>query len=263
LLFLLKFFIVNLIFLLFVSDLTAQILILYTDNDSYGRVGKEKIFTLAEGQPAFANFFDLKVPSHFFIITPKGERQKLTLLRKKLYDPWFNTPRIAYEIKIQPKEAGDYLLCIEGDDTLTLNGTLKRSYAKTLFHVQKETSWDRFCGFPLEIKPLTRPYGLKKGVLFRGQVLYESKPLKEIEIIVERLRFKLNPSELPKDSNEEINVPLFLKKLKTDNQGFFYTNFEEEGWWVITAKFPRGVKSYGNKMYPYELQTHLWIFVFP
>ncbi len=162
-----------------------------------------------------------------------------------------------------PKERGDYLFCIEGEEALTREGTIQKPYLKTLFHVERETSWDRLCGFPLEIKPFTRPYGIKKKSLFRGQVLYEGKPLKEVEVVIEKLRLKLNLSEIPKDSTGEINFPLFSKKVKTDSQGFFYTNFEEEGWWVITVKFSRGFKLYGNKQYPYELQIHFWVYVFP
>lgn len=245
------------------QNLQAQKLILYTGNDSYVKVGQEKSYILARGEPAFANFFDLKVPSHYFLITPKGDKRKITLYRKTLYDPWFNTPRIAYEIKIKPEEKGDYLLCIEEEDTLTLEGKLQKSFAKTVIHVEREAVWDNFCGFPLEIKPLTRPYGLKRGSLFRGQILLEGKPLKEAELEIERLRLKLNLEELPKDSTGEINVPLVIKTIKTDERGYFYTNFEEEGWWVITARILKGVKMYGNKTYPFQLQAHFWIYVYP
>lgn len=253
------------IFFIFFSfqSLQAQKLILYTDNDSYGKVGQEKSYILARGEPAFANFFNLKVPSHYFFLTPKRDKRKITLYRRTLYDPWFNISRIAYEIKINPEEKGDYLLCIEGDDTLNQEGKLQKSFAKTVLHVEKESVWDNFCGFPLEIKPFTRPYGLKRGALFRGQILLEGKPLKEAELEIERLRLKLNIEELPKDSTGEINIPLFIKKIKTDERGYFYTNFEEEGWWVITAKVLKGVKVYGNKTYPFQMQTHLWIYVYP
>ncbi len=252
-------------FFLFFSfqNLQAQKLILYTENDSYGKIGQEKRFILARGEPAFANFLDLKVPYKYFLITPKRDKRKITLYRRTLYDPWFNTPRIAYEIKIKPEEKGDYLLCIEGEDALTYEGKLEKSFTKTVFHVEKEGVWDNLCGFPLEIKPLTRPYGIKKGALFRGQILLEGKPVKEAELEIERLRLKLNLEELPKDSTGEINVPLYQKKIKTDERGYFYTNFEEEGWWVITAKVLRGVKVYGNKTYPFQLQANLWIYVYP
>lgn len=251
-------------FLLFsFKELLAQKLILYTDNDSFGKVGFEKIWILARGEPAFANFFDLKVPQRSFLLTPKDKVEKLTLLRKRLFDPWFNTPRIAYEIRVKASERGDFLLCIEGDETLGEKNKVQKNYAKAVFHVEREFLWDRLCGFELEIKPFTRPYGLKKGALFRGQILYEGKPLKEVEVEVERLRLKLNPQELPKDSTGEINLPLFSKKVKSDDRGFFYTNFEEEGWWVLTVRFQRGIKAYGNKSYPFEILSHFWLYIFP
>jgi len=256
-----KFFLLITLFLLG-KPLWAQKLILYTDNDSYGKVGHEKSWIIARGEPAFANFFDLKVPLKFFLLDPTGKKQKLTLLRRELFDPWFNTKRISYETRIKPETKGDYLLCVEGDDSLTSEKKVQKGYARAIFHVEREGKWDSPCGFELEIIPYTRPYGLKKGALFRGRALYEGEPLKEALIEVERLRLKLSPQEILKDSTGEVNVPIYSKKVKTDERGYFYTNFEEGGWWVLALKYPRGVKRYGNQDYPYEMAFYLWLYVF-
>jgi len=240
----------------------ASKLILFTDNDSFGRSQQEKIWHLALGEPAFANFFDLKVPQQYFLLEPKGKREKLTLFREELFDPWFNQPRIAYSAKILVKEQGDYILCFEGEDLLVDRGKLVKPFAKTVYHVEREGAWDRLCGFDLEIKPFTRPYGLRAGALFWGQALYQGEPLTEGEVEVERLRKKLSPKALPKDSTGEVNLPIFRKTTKLDERGYFWVNFEEEGWWVITIKLPRGFKTFGNQNYPLELQSHLWIYVY-
>ncbi len=256
------------IFLLFIftfsktSSTFAETLILYTDNDSYGKVNQEKTWIIGYGQPSFANFFDARVPVKFYLKTPDGKEEKLSLLRRELFDPWFNQKRIAFETKITPKAKGDFLLCIEGEDALTGRGVLFKNYVKALFHVEKEGLWEQLCGFELEIRPFTRPYGLKKGALFWGQVLYQGEPLGNGTIEVERLRLKLNPQALPTDSTKEINYPLFKKSTRLDERGYFFVNFEEEGWWVLSVGLPRGVKSYGNQKYPFELKTHLWVYVY-
>ncbi|MCS7150373.1 MAG: DUF4198 domain-containing protein [Caldimicrobium sp.] len=243
------------------SQTFANKLILYTDNDSYGKVNQNKTWYLALGEPAFANFADIKVPSNFFLLGPAGKKEKLTLLRKELFDPWFNQRRIAYETKLSVSEPGDYILCIEGEDYLIGRGKIVKPFAKAVFHVERELNWDKPCGFDLEIKSFTRPYGLQPGALLWGQALYQGEPLSSGEIEAERLRLKLNPQALPKDSTGEVNLPIFKKRVKLDDRGYFYVNFEEEGWWVITVSLPRGTKTFGNQNYPLELQSHLWIYV--
>mgnify|MGYP001772975218 CR=1 FL=1 len=240
----------------------AQKLILYTDNDSYGRMNQEKTWIIGYGEPAYANFFDTRVPARFFLKTPEGKDEKLTLLRRELFDPWFNQKRIAFETKITPKVKGDFLLCIEGEDTLAGRGILLKDYAKALFHVEKEGPWDSMCAFELEIRPFTRPYGLQRGALFWGQVLYQGEPVVNGTIEAERLRLKLNPQALPLDSTREVNYPIFKKQTRLDDRGYFFVNFEEEGWWVLSVSLPRGTKAYGNQRYPYELRSHLWLYVY-
>lgn len=240
----------------------AQKLILYTDNDSYGRINQEKTWIIGYGEPGYANFFDIRVPARFFMKTPEGKTEKLTLLRRELFDPWFNQKRIAFETKITPKVKGDFLLCIEGEDTLTGRGILLKDFAKAPFHVETEEPWDAMCDFELEIRPFTRPYGLQRGVLFWGQVLYQGEPVVNGTIEAERLRLKLNPQALPLDSTREVNYPIFKKQTRLDERGYFFVNFEEEGWWVLSVSLPRGTKAYGIQRYPYELKSHLWLYVY-
>ncbi|MCS7198842.1 MAG: DUF4198 domain-containing protein [Caldimicrobium sp.] len=242
---------------------SANKLILYTDNDSYGSTNQEKIWYIAFGDPALAKFLDLKVPTQFFLLDPTGKKNKIVLMREELFDPWFNQKRIAYKTKLMVREQGDYLLCIEGDEFLVGRGKIIKPLAKAVFHVEQELNWDGLCGFELEIKVFTRPYGLPVGALFWGQVLYQGEPLNQGEVEVERLRLKLNPQTLLKDSTGAVNLPLYKKTTKLDQRGYFLVNFEEEGWWVITVRLPRGVKTFGNQNYPFELQSHLWLYVYP
>lgn len=246
--------------LLFPLTSFANKIILFTDNDSFGKIDQEKKWYIAFGEPAFANFYDFKVPNQFFMITPKGEKERLVLFRRELFDPWSNQPRIAFETKILPKESGDYLLCIEGEHLLGKRAIVK-SMVKTIFHVQREDNWDKPCGFELEIKPFTRPYGLGIKSLFWGQVLFNGEPFTNGTIVIERLRSKLNPKALPLDSTQEINYPLLQKTTRLDERGYFFVNFEEEGWWLISVTTERGIKLYGNQNYPYFLSAGLWIHV--
>jgi len=63
---------------------------------------------------------------------------------------------------------------------------LIKIFAKAPFHVEIEKGWDNLCGFDLEIKPYTRPYGFKEKGIFWGQVWYKNKPLENGTIEIKR-----------------------------------------------------------------------------
>jgi len=239
----------------------AQKPIVFTTDHPYGKVNAEKVFTLAYGQPAFANFLDFARPERAFLITQNGSKL-IQPLRKEIFDPWFNKPRIAFSLTVRPELKGDYPLCIETKNMIEPGDVVRKHFVKTVLHVGQELGWDRLCGFDVEIKPHTRPYGLLPGVVFWGRVLYQGEPISEGSITVERLRVKAF-EKLPKLETEEINTPILRKTTLLREDGSFFVSFEEDGWWVVTFTIRRGVITYGNSDYPYELSTHLWVYVFP
>lgn len=251
-------------FILFISSAEASKLFVISFPDNYGKVGKEKIFYTGLAEPAFGVIYDLKPPKNFFLLSPNNQKTKLTLLRTQYKDKAFNIKRIGYKTQVIPQQKGDYFICIESDYYLTRELILVKSLTKLPFHVQIEKGWDNLCGFELEIKPYTRPYGLSNRDIFWGQVLYNNKPLDSG--IVEFERFSpvfLNLEDLPKDSYGEINYPYLKKTVKLNKNGFFVVSFNQPGWWVITIKKKAGVKSFGNELYPVELRHHLWLYIYP
>lgn len=252
-----------LITLFFSTHVLAYKVFLVSGEENYGKIGKEKIFYLGKAEPSFGTLFDLKAPFKFFLLNPKKEKEKITLIRKEFKDTRTNLNKIGYEIKISPKERGDYFFCIETHPFLIPENKLRKVYLKTPWHVEVEKNWDNLCGFELEIKPFTRPYGLKTGEIFWGQIWYKNQPLKEGIVEAEKFspRF-LTLEDLPKDSWGNINYPLLKKKVKLAKNGFFVLNFEEPGWWVISIKVDQGSKSYGNQNYPFEIMSEFWIYVF-
>ena len=160
-----------LIFFLFsfaINQAYAQKPIVFTPDHPYGKVNTEKVFTLAYGQPAFANFLDFARPERAFLITQNGSLP-LTPIRKEIFDPWVNKPKIAYSLNINPNLIGDYLLCVETKNIAEPGDIVRKHFVKTVLHVEKELGWDRLCGFDVKIKPYTRPYGLVPGEVFWGK----------------------------------------------------------------------------------------------
>uniref|UniRef100_A0A7V4JPP4 DUF4198 domain-containing protein n=1 Tax=Thermodesulfobacterium geofontis TaxID=1295609 RepID=A0A7V4JPP4_9BACT len=248
----------------FVSPSLAYKLFIISFPDNYGKTKKEKVFYVGAAEPAFGILYDLKPPKKFFLLPPDKKPVKVTLFRTKYEDKALNLERIGYKIQLSLETKGDHYICIESDYYLTRNLKLIKSFAKVPLHVEIEKGWDNFCGFDLEIKPYTRPYGFNNRGIFWGQVLYSNKPLSNV--IVEFERFSpvfLNLEDLPKDSYGEINYPYLKKTVKTNKDGFFVVSFENSGWWVLTVKRGAGIKSFGNTYYPVEIASHFWIYVFP
>jgi cobalt/nickel transport protein len=86
--------------------------------------------------------------------------------------------------------------------------------------------WDRLVGLPVEIEPLTRPYGLWTGNVFRGVVRKNGKPLPFAEIEVE---WRNDGSvKAPAD-------PFVTQVIKADAQGSFVYAMPRAGWWGFAA----------------------------
>lgn len=47
------------------------------------------------------------------------------------------------------------------------------------------SGWNELVGFPVEIKPLTRPYGLWAGNVFQGVILHDGKPVPNAALEIE------------------------------------------------------------------------------
>jgi len=90
-----------------------------------------------------------------------------------------------------------------------------------------ETGWDAPVGFPVEIEPLVRPYGLWTGNTFRGIVKRDGKPVPFAAVEVEYFNegSKVRP---PNDA-------FVTQVLKTDAQGVFTYSMPRAGWWGFAA----------------------------
>lgn len=107
--------------------------------------------------------------------------------------------------------------------------------AKMIVHYTKvvvnafglEEGWDEMVGFPVEIEPLVRPYGLWSGNVFRGIVRKDGKPLPFAEIEVEYYN---------EDSEVRIPAdPFVTQVVKADANGTFSYAMPRAGWWAFAA----------------------------
>lgn len=90
-----------------------------------------------------------------------------------------------------------------------------------------EEGWDGMVGFPVEIQPLVRPYGLWTGNVFRGVVMKAGKPVPFAQLEVEYYN-EGRDVEPPAD-------PFVTQVIKADPDGVFCYAMPRAGWWGFAA----------------------------
>ena len=101
-------------------------------------------------------------------------------------------------------------------------------YTKTLVAAYgAESGWDAPAGYPMEIVPLTRPFGLYAGNVFQGQVLYKGEPLAHAEVEVEYYN---------REGDATAPTPYMVTQVvKADANGVFSYAAPKAGWWGFAA----------------------------
>jgi cobalt/nickel transport protein len=94
-------------------------------------------------------------------------------------------------------------------------------------YLDAQDGWDEMVGFPVEIEPLVRPYGLWTGNLFRGVVRRDGEPVPYAEVEVEYYN-EGGAVQVPDD-------PFITQVIKADANGVFSYAMPRAGWWGFAA----------------------------
>ena len=162
-------------------------------------------------------------PATFGVLTANGRQDLTDTLESVEVDG-----KAAYRAGFQVQGPGDYLFYVEPAPYWEpAEGVMIVHYAKTIVDAYgAEEGWDRMVGLPVEIEPLTRPYGLWTGNLFTGVVKKGGEPVPLAEVEVEwRNDGSVKP---PAD-------PFITQVLKADAQGQFSYAMPRAGWWGFAA----------------------------
>jgi len=116
-----------------------------------------------------------------------------------------------------------------------------------------ETGWDQLVGFPVEIEPLVRPYGLWTGNTFRGVVKQNGQPV-PFAIIEVEYRNQGGQVTIPAD-------PFITQVIKADANGTFAYTMPRAGWWGFAALLDssKPVQGPGGEDAGHELGALLWV----
>lgn len=217
---------VTLIFMGFFSSAQAHFQSLLPSADIIQNQASSRIaFDIRFTHPMEAGpLMEMDEPRQFgVLLSGKKIDLKSSLVRKKI------DGHAAYSAEYTVAAPGDHVFYIEPAPYW------EAVEKKSIVHFTKvvidgfgaEQGWDELVGFPVEIQPLVRPYGLWTGNLFRGVVLKEGKPLPHAVIEVEYW-------------NQEKKVaipaaPFVTQTVKADAQGVFAYSMPIAGWWGFAA----------------------------
>jgi cobalt/nickel transport protein len=148
----------------------------------------------------------------------------LTTLSEKKVDG-----KTAYAADVRLARPGDYVFYLEPAPYW------EPAERKWIVHYTKvvvdflgaETGWDAMVGFPVEIEPLARPYGLWTGNTFRGIVKRDGRPVPFATVEVEYY-----------NEGRRVTAPndaFVTQVVKADAQGVFAYTMPRAGWWGFAA----------------------------
>lgn len=114
-----------------------------------------------------------------------------------------------------------------------------------------EQGWQEPVGLPVEIVPLSRPYGLWAGNVFQGQVLKDGKPLAGATVEVEYL------NDMGMKASQDSMV---TQVVRADGQGVFTYAMPWPGWWGFAALTESAKKlAKDGAPRPVELGGVIWV----
>lgn len=198
-----------------------------------------------EGGPVMA----MGQPIRFGVIGPAGEADLRSTLAPRSIDG-----ARAFSASYRVERPGDHVFFVEPAPYWEpAEGVMIVHYTKVVVDAFGGGGrWDREVGFPVEITPLARPYGLWTGNQFRGIVEQDGKPVAFAEVEVEwRNDGTLTP---PADA-------FVTQVVKTDASGVFSYVMPRAGWWGFAAllESETTMKNPDGKDVPVEAGALIWV----
>lgn len=159
--------------------------------------------------------------------------------------------KAAYQASYQVKKPGDYIFYLKPApywDAAEKHFLIH--YTKVVVDFGAGEGWDKLVGLPVEIEPLTRPYGLWTGNLFRGLVRKDGKPLANARVEIEWIN---------DGSVKPAADPFITQVVKTDANGLFAYGLPKAGWWGFNAIAEGNIKGPDGKPAAAELGGTMWV----
>ncbi|MHB1426562.1 MAG: DUF4198 domain-containing protein [Gemmataceae bacterium] len=221
--------------------------------------GEAVTLTYQWGHPFEHQLFDAPQPQSLIVLCPDGKRLELT-------DKLVKTTRKAgakevtvYQLRFTPQQRGDHVFVLRTPPIwMEEDGEFLQDTVKMVLHVQSQKGWDAVVG-DFELVPLTRPYGLRPGMVFQMETAVRPEREKTTDI-GERMMAEIErynpapPKKLPADEH-------ITRTVRLDRNGVATTTLSESGWWCLTIARAHGTRLREGKVYPLRQRATLWVFV--
>lgn len=189
-------------------------------------------------------------PARFGVLGPAGHQD----LRESL-SPYQVNGATAYRASYRFTRPGDYLFYLQPAPYWEpAEGVMIEHYTKVVVDAYAaETGWEQPVGFPVEIEPLTRPFGLWTGNLFRGVVERNGEPVPFAEVEVEWL----NDGSVTPPADAYVT-----QVVRADANGTFSYVMPRAGWWGFAALLegPEKMQNPAGDSVPVEQGAVIWVF---
>jgi cobalt/nickel transport protein len=217
--------------------------------------GQALTLTYQWGHPFEHQLFDAPQPQSLIVLTPDGKRADLTVQLEKTTRKAGRKEVVVYHLRFTPQQRGDHVFILQTPPIwMPEDGVFLQDTVKTILHVQAQKGWDAETR-TFEFAPLTRPYGLRPGIVFQARIALRQPADRDALSLVEIERYnKTPPKTLPPDE-------FITRTVKLDANGVATTTLTEAGWWCLTVARPHGTRMRDGKSYPLRQRSTLWVFV--
>ncbi len=222
----------------------------------FGESNQPVQIVFAVGHPYEQEYENAMKPERVTAILPNGNTMDLTAQLQEKKIPYKGESVIAWNLEYKPRRRGDTIIALDTKPHIGENNTLYQEYVKLIVHTESERGWRQRTGKPLEIVPLTRPYGIEEGEVFTAQLMKGDAPVADETVYIERFLMQApDPDDLPPE-------PLITKSVVTDPNGVFSCTLLKPGWWICAAEVDDlGKIERDGKTMTLEALTGLWIHV--
>lgn len=244
--------------LMIAGSALAHFAMVIPSKDVVGKEDKKDIGFLIQFTHPFEGGPQMQMdkPEKFGVVIGEKATDLLGTLKEKKIDG-----KSAWETNFKITRPADYIFYLEpkpywepAEDKFIVHNTKVIVDA-----LGAEEGWDKpigaIAGIPVEIVPMTRPYSLYAGNIFKGQVLKDGKPVPDAEVEVEF--WGKGKTKAPTDSH-------VTQLVKADSNGIFSFAMPKAGWWGFAALM-EGDKpiKFEGKDKKVEVGAVMWVHAYP
>lgn len=205
------------------------------------------------GHPYVNDRFPVTRPTRVRVFTPVTGPQDLTARVTTETVTHQDQPLEVHRVTYTPKKTGDYVFSWEMPIYKEPPKRLVIDFAKVVVHVgEDQIGWWTRVRTPLEIVPLTRPYAIRVGDTFRGQVFEGPGPMAG-GVVEGETYTDVMPYPAPE-------LAFTRRAERTDPNGVFSMTLDKAGWWLISVATDGGPGEQGVLDRPAH-RAVLWVFV--